>query len=214
MTYSEKTRKFIRALLVFIILVVIVIIGYETLILTNVDTLYPTVSSQEWVSQRLAKDALLLEYGNGDGKTTALAEFQNSVPYFEQNEAKIASMSKSQAVSLLLRASQPSYVNIDTAARKILAEKPGDPNLSEQVQIILDNERVYFLARNQVVSLLVQEGTAKYWTIFSIIISGKLIIIVTCMIEMALLEKKLFNENDSHSHRMNTQESVGEHNEN
>lgn len=184
MSHSEKTVKFIQILLVFIILITLLIVGYETVIMINPESLYAPVSTQEWACQKIAKDALLIQYGTSDERTIAVNELQNVLPYFEQTQQKIISANKSSSLSVIVRSGQANYVSIDTAAKKMLTT----PN-KLQLQIITDNEREFFLIQSQALSFIIQEQTAKYYTIFGVVFLGKLIIIISVSIELYLVHK-------------------------
>lgn len=184
MPHSEKILKFIRILLIFIILITVLIVGYETLIMINPESLYAPVSTQEWACQKIAKDALLIQYGSGDEKSNAVNELQNVLPYFEQTQQKIMAANKSPNLTELVKSGQPSYLSIDTAAKKMLNQPD-----KIQLQIITDNEREFFLTQTQALSLIIQEQTVKYYTIFAVIFFGKMIIIISAGIELYLVTK-------------------------
>ena len=175
MTHSEKILKSIRILLVFIILITLLIVGYETVIMINPDSLYAPVSTQEWACQKITKDALLIEYGSSDEKATAVNELQNILPYFESTQQKIIQENKSANLSVVLRSGQSQFISIDTAAHNMLTRPD-----ATQVKIITDNERDFFLIQTQALSLIIQEQTAKYYTIFGVILFGKVIMILLC----------------------------------
>ncbi len=184
MTHSEKILKSIRILLVFIILITLLIVGYETVIMINPDSLYAPVSTQEWACQKIMKDALLIEYGSSDEKATAVNELQNILPYFESTQQKIIQENKSANLSVILRSGQSQFISIDTAAHNMLT-KPD----TTQLKIITDNERDFFLVQTQALSLIIQEQTTKYYTIFSVILFGKMIIIISAGIELYFVQK-------------------------
>lgn len=184
MAHSEKILKFIRILLIFIILITLLIVGYETVIMINPDSLYAPVSTQEWACQKIVKDALLIEYGSSDEKAAGVNELQNLLPYFEQTQQRIFAANKSANLTLVLRGGQANFISIDTAARNMLT-KPD----KIQLQILTDNERVFFLTQSQALSVIIQEQTTKYYTIFGVILFGKMIIIITNGVGLYLVHK-------------------------
>ena len=204
MIHSGKIKTIMRILIIFTITLLALIIAYETtlVVYSNRTTMY--VSSQEWVSQRIAKDAVLMQYGTVDDRVQAVNELQTMLPYFESNQAHITESSQPDAITTLIRSATVDYVDIDTAAKKLLAssDKPIDP---VQVRIILDHERSFFLAYSQI-NTLVQQNNASYLIfIFSIIIGAKIVLIVTNSILLFLLEKNVIvSEQEVDHHKENS----------
>jgi hypothetical protein len=191
MIHSAKNIKTVmRIIVTFTIVLLVLIIGYELTLLMNSNRTSAVVSSQEWISQRIAKDALLLQCGNADDKVQAVNELQTTLPRFESNHAQIATSTQPDTIKALIRASTVDYTDIDTAARKLLAssDKPADP---VQVRIILDHERSYFLAYTQISALVQQYNTSYVILIFSIIIGAKIVLIGTNSFLLFLLEKRV-----------------------
>jgi hypothetical protein len=190
MTHSRKIKAMMRIVIVFTITLIALIIAYETTLILNSNRTTAYVSAQEWVSQRIAKDALLMQYGTADDRVEAVNEIQNMLPYFESNQAHITASPQADAVATLIHSASVDYVDIDTAAKNLLAssDTPADP---VQVRIILDHERSFFLAYSQI-NMLVQQNNASYLIfIFSIIIGAKIVLIGTNGVLLYLLEKKI-----------------------
>jgi hypothetical protein len=190
MTHSRKIKTIMRIIVIFTIALIVLIIGYETTLMVNSNRAYVYVSAQEWVSQRIAKDALVLQYGGVDDRTQAINELQNMLPYFEANHKQITGSNQPDTIETLIHASNVDYTDIDTAARKLLdaPDKPVDP---VQVRIILDHERSYFLAYTQISALVLQNNASYILLIFSIIIGAKIFLIGTNSVLLYLLEKKM-----------------------
>jgi hypothetical protein len=182
--YSSKL--IIRMLIISTMCLIVLIIGYETQLMATSDKTYQYVSAQEWASQRIVKDSLLLQYGSKEEKTQAVNEMQNMLPYFESNNAQINAAQHSDSIEVLLKSSNIDFIDIDTAAKKIVV-KPD----STQLEIILDHERSYFLAYTQILSLLTEEIQNKVITIFSIIIGCKLLILGINSYLLYIVEKKI-----------------------
>jgi hypothetical protein len=190
MTHSRKIKAMMRIVIVFTITLIALIIAYETTLILNSNRTTAYVSAQEWVSQRIAKDALLMQYGTADDRVEAVNEIQNMLPYFESNQAHITASPQADAVATLIHSASVDYVDIDTAAKNLLAssDTPADP---VQVRIILDHERSFFLAYSQINMLVQQNNSAYLIFIFSIIIGAKIVLIGTNGVLLYLLEKKI-----------------------
>lgn len=205
MIHSAKNIKTImRIIVIFTMVLLVLIIGYELTLLMNSNRTSAVVSSQEWISQRIAKDALLLQYGNADDKVQAVNELQTTLPRFESNHTQIATSTQPDTIKALIRTSTVDYTDIDTAAKKLLAssDKPADP---VQVRIILDHERPYFLTYTQISALVQQYNTSYVILIFSIIIGAKIVLIGTNSVLLFLLEKKVIvSEPDTSNHKENS----------
>lgn len=204
MIHSQKIKTIMRILIIFTIALIALIIAYETTLLVSSNPTARYISAQQWVSQRIAKDVLLLQYGSVDDRTQAINELQNMLPYFESNQAHIVASPQPDAITTLIRSATVDFTDMDTAAKKLLdapADKPADPI---QVRIILDHERSYFLAYSQI-NTLVQQNNASYLIfIFSIIIGAKIVLIVTNSILLYLLEKKVIvSQQETSNHKEN-----------
>lgn len=190
MTHSKKIKAMMRIVIIFTITLLALIIAYETTLLVSGNRIASYVSAQEWVSQRIAKDALLMQYGTADDRVQAVNELQTMLPYFESNQAHITASPQVDAVATLIHSASVDYVDIDTAAKNLLAtpDKPIDP---VQVRIILDHERSFFLAYSQINMLVQQNNSAYLIFIFSIIIGAKIVLIGTNGVLLYLLEKNV-----------------------
>jgi hypothetical protein len=203
MTHSRKIKAMMRIVIVFTITLIALIIAYETTLILNSNRTTAYVSAQEWVSQRIAKDALLMQYGTADDRVEAVNEMQNMLPYFESNQAHITASPQPDAVATLIHSASVDYVDINTATKNLLAssDTPADP---VQVRIILDHERSFFLAYSQI-NMLVQQNNASYLIfIFSIIIGAKIVLIGTNGVLLYLLEKKIIvSPQEASNHKEN-----------
>jgi hypothetical protein len=203
MTHSRKIKAMMRIVIVFTITLIALIIAYETTLILNSNRTTAYVSAQEWVSQRIAKDALLMQYGTADDRVEAVNEMQNMLPYFESNQAHITASPQADAVATLIHSASVDYVDIDTAAKNLLAssDTPADP---VQVRIILDHERSFFLAYSQINMLVQQNNSAYLIFIFSIIIGAKIVLIGTNGVLLYLLEKKIIvSPQEASNHKEN-----------
>lgn len=191
MIHSGKIKTIMRIIVIFTMLLLVLIIAYEATLLMSGNPTARYVSAQEWISQRIAKNALLMQYGTTDDKIKAVNELQTMLPTFEANHTQIVNSSQPDTIATLIHSASVDYVDIDIAARKLLAspaDKPVDPI---QVRIILDHERSYFLAYAQISNLMQQNNISYVLFIFSIIIGAKIVLIVTNGILLFLLEKKV-----------------------
>jgi hypothetical protein len=102
-------------------------------------------------AQKIAKDALTLEYRPASAHIQAISEIQNTLPAWEKEQTQLVQTHNTDIQTLLSQA-QPDYVALDTAANKLLAH----PDDTTQIQIILQHERNYSLIMNQV-SVLIQD---------------------------------------------------------
>jgi len=203
---SRKIKTIMRILITFTIALLALIIAYETTLVVYSNRTTAYVSSQEWISQRIAKDALLMQYGTADDKIQAVNELQNMLPHFEANQAHIVANPQPDAITTLIRSATVDYIDMDTAAKKLLVspDKPADP---VQIRIILDHERSFFLAYSQINTLVQQNNASYLMFIFSIIIGTKIVLIVTNSFLLFLLEKKIIVSQGS-------QQEVDHHKEN
>jgi hypothetical protein len=200
---SRKIKAMMRIVIIFTITLLALIIAYETTLLVSGNRIASYVSSQEWVSQRIAKNALLLQYGTADDRVQAVNELQTMLPYFESNQAHITASPQADAVATLIHSASVDYVDIDTAAKNLLAssDTPADP---VQVRIILDHERSFFLAYSQINMLVQQNNSAYLIFIFSIIIGAKIVLIGTNGVLLYLLEKKIIvSPQEASNHKEN-----------
>jgi hypothetical protein len=112
---------------------------------------------QAAISQRIAKDVLILEYQPTSMHVQAVSELQNMLPVFERRQASLATEPTITLILPTLTDAQSDFVSIDVALKSILANdaRPVDPI---QVQIIQLHERSYFLAMTQVATQIQQEG--------------------------------------------------------
>lgn len=111
------------------------------------------VNQQGSFAERIDKDVLILAYRPEAEHAQAISELQVTLPVFEKVQAGLQGgdaslnlpMRRPQDVQLLLLQSQSDYIAVDAAAKAILArtDQPVDQN---QIAIIQQHERPYFLA--------------------------------------------------------------------
>lgn len=150
----------------FVIIVgVVLLLGLALLeILPVLPNNVPTVISiihkvnlQGALAERIDKDALILAYRPETEHAQAISELQVTLPAFEKIQAGLQGgdtslnlpMRRPQDVQLLLLQSQSDYIALDAAAKTILAhtDSPVDP---DQIAIIQQHERPYFVAMGTV----------------------------------------------------------------
>jgi len=160
-----RFRTFTRIIIISCIVLVLLLIGFESVPLYRDDTLMTSqVQQQGAISQRIAKDVLLMEY-IPDRRADALNELQNVVPNFENGQKVVSTLPPS--MQSFLMATNPDFQDIDTAARKILSAPNASTN-SLQVAIILDHERNYYLSVSQTVAALKSNAVNRKVSLFVI----------------------------------------------
>lgn len=114
--------------------------------------------------ERIAKDAMILQYRTPDEQPQAISELQVLLPVFQQEQSAIQSYPDSQ-VQLLVLQSNADFTPMVDAVKSILANqgKPVDPT---QVDIILAHEHSYEVAANQIVMLMQQNLNTQGTQIF------------------------------------------------
>jgi hypothetical protein len=122
----------------------------------NVPMLVGQSALQGTRAQRIAKDALVLEYRPASEHAQAINEIQNSLPIWEAQQSYLSTLQNSTVQTLMAQA-QPDYLAIDTAARNLLAHT----NDTTQTNIIIQHERNYTLVMNQL-SQLIQDRIQEF----------------------------------------------------
>lgn len=112
------------------------------------------MSLQRIRCERIAKNALILQYRPEEEHPQAIAELQNMLPGWQQEQTDLKSFPDNQ-VNLLLLQSQADYTSITSALTNILAT-PSKPVDSTQVKIILSHESAYFVVSGQMQMLMQQ----------------------------------------------------------
>jgi len=105
--------------------------------------------------QRLAKNALIMQYGTRDEKTQALSDMQVFLPLFSTEQDKLARNRDASAQSALIEA-RPSHRAIVAAASAIIASDKVD---ARQVSIVVENSRKYNDAMHEYLLILEHQAT-------------------------------------------------------
>lgn len=154
--------------LAFLAIFVLMALQSVPLTFTNTEANLRYASLQQAISQRIAKDALLLQYGTSSDNIQAITELQNMLPTWESNQRALQNGNLPTISQTLFTSSQTNYVSIDTSVKAILAHPQlASENIAE-IQITRTQERPYFLAISQVASDLQQQETESKETLFSI----------------------------------------------
>lgn len=154
--------------LAFLTIFVLMVLQSVPLTFTNAEGNLHYASLQQAISQRIAKDALLFQYGSASDNIQAINELQNMLPTWESNQKALQNGNLPTVSQTLFTSSMTNYVSIDTAVKAILAHPQlASENIAE-IQIIRSQERPYFLAISQVVSDLQQQEMNSKQTLFFI----------------------------------------------
>lgn len=148
-------RRLVRIIEALAFFVIFSLMGLQAipLFVFNLDMTLHYATSQQAISQRIAKDALILQY-DPNNSTQAINELQVMLPSWESNQRALQnSLLSSDAEALFLSSSSP-YASIDASVRSILAHPA---NIAIQCPIIRMQERPYFLAISQTANILQQE---------------------------------------------------------
>lgn len=167
-------RVFVRTMIAVTIGLLLLIAGFEYIPLASGNDLQllALFTSQEWLSQRIAKDALIMQYVTPATSTSpshvqAVNELQNMLPAWESTQQTIKNSNLTVDIQVLFSSTSADYKDIDTAAQAIIAhpDQKADPI---QVQIILDHERAYFVNAAQIVTILQQKASLRVAWLFGI----------------------------------------------
>lgn len=155
-----------------------------------------TYSEADWLviasvqsarGQRIAKNAFTLAYRPDEERAQAVSELQNLLPVWENQQEKLQEARNADLHALVIQ-SQPDFMAMDTAARKLLAHPTGKTDLV-QVSIIAQHERNYSLLMLQV-STLMQQRIDDFNTRLIITQNALVVlVIVLLIIKFTLAEK-------------------------
>lgn len=146
-----KFRVFLRTIIISCIALIIILSGFQALAFSIIGiNVTSELQQQGAISQRIAKNALILQYEPSD-RANALNELQNVLPNFETGQNLVPRLPAS--TQTILNETNPDYIDIDTAAHKLI-NNPSAPTDPLQVQIILQHERPYYLSVTQAVTAL------------------------------------------------------------
>lgn len=160
--------------LAFMTIFTLMALLYVPLYVSNADTTLHYATQQQALSQRIAKDALLLQYGSPSDGVQAINELQNMLPSWESNQIALQNSHLSDPAQALFATTASPYVSIDAAARSILAHPA---SVIVEVAIIRNQERGYFLAISQVANNLQQQEYDSKLSLF-IISEGMCVIVL------------------------------------
>lgn len=135
------------------------------LTLSNTDATLHYAMLQQSLSQRIAKDALILQYDPTSDDAQAISELQNMLPTWESDQANLQNSNLPDSAQTLFISSTTNYVGIDAAVRAILTHPQ---NAHVEAQIIHMQELPYFLAISQVANELQQQEYSSRNALFAI----------------------------------------------
>lgn len=172
-------RAFVRIVeaLAFVAVFAIMIFEVVPLSISNTNATLRYATLQQSISQRIAKDALLLQYGTSSDKVQSISELQNMLPTWESDQRNLQNGNLPILSQTLLVSSNTNYVSIDMAVRAIL-QNPQTVDVA-QLQIIKMQERPYFIAVSQIANELQQQ-------VYNSLYMRIIIIEVTCVILLAI----------------------------
>lgn len=173
----EGFLNFIRIIetLAFVAVFAIMIFQAIPLTLSNNDAILHYATLQQAISQRIAKNALILQYGPVEDNAQAISELQNMLPTWESDQANLQNSSLPDTTQTLLLSSTTNYVGIDAAIREILNHPQNAPI---EAEIIHMQERPYFLAISQIANQLQQQEYSGRTTLIIIEESTCIILLV------------------------------------
>lgn len=165
----KKFRTFVRTMIITT-LIILVLLGwsqYTPLASGNDLQVLSQVSSQEWSSQRIAKDALIMQSGTPFQRIQAVNELQTTLPEFEATQRAMQNSTLSVDTQVLFASTSTDYTAIDTATRAILVhpDQAADPT---QVRIITDHTDPYFSTISQIASIAQQRILLRTQWLFGI----------------------------------------------
>lgn len=170
--------NFIRIIETLAVVAVIAVMIFQAIPLTfsNNDLILYYATQQRTISQRIAKDALILQYGPASEDALAISELQNMLPTWESDQTNLQNSNLPDTDETLVLSSATNYVGIDSAVHAILSHPQNAPI---EAQIIYMQERPYFLAISQVANQLQQQ---EYTSRDALIAIGE----ITCVILLAI----------------------------
>lgn len=112
---------------------------------------------QRGLSERIAKNALILVLGDKSLHTQAVSELQTTLPEWERVQQGLEKGDASLGlpgstpgdVDFLISQARPDFIAIDTAARAILV-RSDDPANATQLSIVLEHSQSYYLKMSDV----------------------------------------------------------------
>lgn len=161
------SKKIYRVLFIATILLVLVIIAFESILpLVDASSYLNQAGLQRTRSDVLALAMLTLEYRPASEHALAISNLQVTLPIFEQEQTLLNSNDASDE-QLLLQQMRGDYLAIITSAQTVISapNKPVDPI---QVNIIMAHKDSYRSTMNLLVNVLVSHVERLTWTLFYI----------------------------------------------
>jgi len=143
-------------------------------LVTTVSTIH-RVNQQGALAERIDKDVLILAYRPDAEHAQAVSELQVTLPVFEKIQIGLQNgdsslnlpMRRPADVQLLLLQTQSDYAAIDAAAQSVLANA-GPPVDQNELAIVVQHERPYFLAMSTVAKIweghIEDNALGFFWT--------------------------------------------------
>lgn len=184
---QKRMRTYLRIISCFCLVLLLLLVAFQSIWVVggSASSIMLQVGLQRTRVQSIAKNVQILENQPADVHPQAVSELQSALPRFEKTQAGLQNgdvslqlpMSVPTDIALLVANTQPDYNAIDGALRQILAHirQPIDPT---EVSVILEHERGYALAINQVSAAWKQHIDSAFLHIFWIE-SGLVAIIIT-----------------------------------
>lgn len=161
----QGSQAFIRVLSLAAILLVLVLIAFESLLpLVDASSYLNQAGLQRTRSDVLALAMLTLEYRPASEHALAISNLQVTLPIFEQEQTLLNSDDDSDE-QLLLQQMRGDYLAIVTAAQSAISV-PGKPVDPIQVNIIMAHKDSYRSTMNLLVNVLVSHVERLTWTLF------------------------------------------------
>lgn len=163
MFHSKAFRRLLVALRVALLLLLLVFL-FVPLIPYN--AAINNASLQRARSERLAKDALILEYldTSSDDRAQAVSEMQITLPLWEGEQSALIASPDGQ-IALIALQSNSDYSAMTAASQSVLAT-PTKPADTVEVDIIVSHEHAYEVAINQIVTLMQQDIATQQLQLF------------------------------------------------
>lgn len=200
-TTPRQFRSFVRLILISTIVIVLLLglFASTPLYSSSTPNLLALVTAQEWASQRITKDVLLMQ-GSTTQRAEAVNELQIELRYWEQNQSQLKGSFLPPSIDVLFAGSNIDFLAIDTAAQRIVAHPnvPADPI---EKQIILDHERSFFLTETQIASALRARQVAETNWLFGIsafLCGGILALLLWLWITIERLLKRYMTLHSTH----------------
>ena len=163
------------------------------------------ISQQKGFEERIAKNALILVYGDKTLRPQAVNELQTTLPVWERIQQGLekgdASLglpgSTPREVDVLISQIRTDFIAIDTASRAILV-RPDDPANATQLSIVLAHSQPYYLKMSDI-SDVWQDKTQDVGKIYFGIKLGIGLVLLVFWILLIILHKRQSKQKEHHS---------------